>query len=475
MNESHLDECMICLEHMQPTHHVGKTPCCRNKLYHQDCIEVWASKSNSCPTCRSRFHQIHILLKAESSTTLRTIQIQDKLLPNPAINQIPSQFIVNPIDHGNDAEDVGSCTSDSGFCCLCAITRRNSPLLPCQQCASSFHVNCLGISDAATDDYFNWYCPMCDYNQETIIPMRPIRRALFTGVTRRQMPSSRRLVIRNENDEIDDSFLYNDEPMPVFSNLQPRHDDIPRANNVINGGVILRREQKLKLRLSEEEVSSWDMFEQARNQPGDDIGMDVTSSSTTKDDTTRRRRKKRTANSVQPSQQLSMPHQQTMTPLPGSSTLQGSRISNLIGQLKHAKKQYNTVTLSSSSTTGVPLALAPSNILPSSSASDSAASIGNSPMETTSYSSDDNEYTQRRELTLEEKHIIQKIVRSRLKPRYKPGSNEEGYISNEEEFVTINKGISRNIYAHIVNSVDEVDEFFKNEAKLKQVVNKYIQ
>lgn len=96
-------------------------------------------------------------------------------------------------------------------------------------------------------------------------------------------------------------------------------------------------------------------------------------------------------------------------------------------------------------------------------------------METTSYSSDDNEYTQRRELTLEEKHIIQKIVRSRLKPRYKPGSNEEGYISNEEEFVTINKGISRNIYAHIVNSVDEVDEFFKNEAKLKQVVNKYIQ
>ena len=252
MSESHWDECMICLEHMLPDHHIGNIPCCANKFYHQDCIEIWASKSNSCPTCRNNFHQINILLMSKPGVIAKTIQIQDKLLPNPAINQIPSQFIIGSNEHRNDVEDTSPYASDAGFCCLCAVTRRNSPLLLCQQCASNFHINCLGISDAETDDYFSWYCPMCDCHQETILPMRPVRRALFSGMTRRQPPTSRRLVIRNENDEIDDSFLYNDEPMPAFSSMRMHHDEVPRASNVINGGVILRREQKMRLRLSEE-------------------------------------------------------------------------------------------------------------------------------------------------------------------------------------------------------------------------------
>ncbi|KAI5969416.1 hypothetical protein CANMA_001483 [Candida margitis] len=410
--------------------------------------------------------------------------IQDKLLPNPAINQIPSQFIVNSDDHRNDTEDLGPYSLDSGFCCLCTRTRRNAPLLPCQQCASSFHLSCLGISDVATDDYFNWYCPMCDYNQETILPMRPIRRALFSGITRRQTPSSRQLVIRNDNDEIDDSFLYDDEPMPVFSNLQSCQDDVPRASNVINGGVILRREQKLKSRLSEEEVNSWDMFEQARNQSGDDVDIDVFSSTTTQDRSRRRRRRKRAAEPIlSPPSPQSLQLQSAIDPLP-NSVMQESRISSLIDQLRHTKKQHGTAEQSSSSSsssssatataTAIHLALASSNIVPSSSASDSAASMGNSPIESMSYSSDDNEHTQPRELTLEEKFVIQKIVRSKLKPRYKPGSQEAGCISNEEEFIAINKRISRNIYAHIVNAADEMDEFFKNEAKLKQVINEYI-
>ncbi|KAG5421598.1 hypothetical protein I9W82_000689 [Candida metapsilosis] len=464
MNEpSHLDECMICLEHMQPTDHVGKIPCCPNKFYHRDCIEIWASKSNSCPMCRNKFHQVHISLQAKPNAISHSIQIRDKLLPNPAIDQIPSQFILNSNDRINDA-DLSPYSPDSGFCCLCAITRSNSPLIPCQQCASSFHVNCLGINDSTPDGYFNWYCPMCDYNQETILPMRPLRRALFSGITRRQTPSSRRLVIRNENDEIDDSFLYNDEPMPLFSNFHAHHDGLPRASNVMNGGVILRREQKLRSRLSEEEVSSWNLFEQARSQPEGDVDVGV-GSSTTVDTNKRRRRRKRTIGASQSSLKTESPEQQAV-PVSG---IQESRISSLIGQLKHTKRQSNSMAFSGTGT--LP---ASSNIVPSSSLSDSAASIGNSPMESTSYSSDDNEYIQRRELTLEEKHVIQKIVRGKLKPRYKPGSNEEGFISNEEEFIAINKRVSRSIYAHIINSVEDVDEYFKNEAKLKQVVNEYI-
>jgi len=406
----------------------------------------------------------------------KTIQIQDKLLPNPAINQIPSQFIIGSNEHRNDVEDTSPYASDAGFCCLCAVTRRNSPLLLCQQCASNFHINCLGISDAETDDYFSWYCPMCDCHQETILPMRPVRRALFSGMTRRQPPTSRRLVIRNENDEIDDSFLYNDEPMPAFSSMRMHHDEVPRASNVINGGVILRREQKMRLRLSEEEVSSWNMFEQARKQGDGDVSMVVTSSSAAQDGNKRRRRRKRAAELVQPLEQPSISPQQSVAATLGNLSVHESRISNLIGQLKHPKRQHNSLALTSSSLSSAgPLTLAPSNMIPSSSASESAASITNSPMESTNYSSDDNEYIQRRELTLKEKQVIQKIVQGRLKPKYKPGPSEGGYITNEEEFIAINKRISRNIYAHIINAVDDVDEYFKNEEKLRKVVNEYIE
>ncbi|KAI5958226.1 hypothetical protein KGF57_002581 [Candida theae] len=425
--------------------------------------------------CRNRFHQVHISLKDKPDAITRTIRIQDKLLPNPAINQIPSRYIVNLNDSTNEVEDANSYTQEAGFCCLCSITRRTSPLIPCQECSSGFHVNCLGISDAGSDDYFHWYCPMCDCYQETALPMRPIRRSLFSGMTGRQSSSTRRLVIRNENDEIDDDFLYNEDPMPVFGDLQPRHDEVARASDVINGGVILRREQKLRSRLSKEEVSSWDMFEQARNQRGgdDDVTMDVHSSSTMPDVAKRRRRRKRPDRSLAPS---TLTQEQHAAPLAESSSMQESRISNLIGQLKQAKRQHNTSALAPTSVVAMaPLAQSPSSILPSLSASDSAASTGNSPMESAAYSSDDNEHIFRRELTLDEKLVIQKIVRGKLKPKYKPGSNDKDSISNEEEFIAINKRVSRKIYAHIINSVGEIDDYFKNEVKLRRVINEYIQ
>ncbi|KAI5955881.1 hypothetical protein KGF54_001383 [Candida jiufengensis] len=575
------DECMICLENMEENDLIGKIPCCPTKFYHKKCIEIWSSKSNSCPTCRNRFYKILISLQSKPQSIINTLNIKDKLLPNPAINQIPSQYIINNqsiqqqlqqiIDNSllssNNLSNEYLNTSGSGFCCICTITnRRNNTTLLCQQCGSNFHLNCLGVSDLS-EEYFNWYCPMCDYNEESIIPnnnLRSFRRTLFSSGNNNSSSSSRRqrimqdqqpgrsvlpnqrsrLIIHNENNELNDDFLYNedfnddydidtsDEPILEFSDLQqeqgqmrlaefPRPTTSSNNSNIINGGILLRREQKQIENLSAEEVNSWDMFDKARkesiveetkdHQASQTVESEIPTASSTKQ---RRRRRKRSAEDriepmvVEDSNQVNAVSPVLLQP----STIQSSsRISNLIDQLKHTKKAH---TSSSSSYQHYqyqhqfPQAYI-SNV---GSQSDSSTSMGNSPMESTAYSSDDNDYTRnvgklpmeksydknesinyiepnkQVELTYEQKLKIQRHVKNKLRLKYKPGhkiikesssiDNNEGFITNEEEFIKINKKISRKIYSHVLNNQNKnhstIDEIIEDESLVQELINKYV-
>ena len=46
-------ECAICLEQMMQTR-VVELPCHHTHVYHLTCLDVWLTKSNICPVCRTR-------------------------------------------------------------------------------------------------------------------------------------------------------------------------------------------------------------------------------------------------------------------------------------------------------------------------------------------------------------------------------------------------------------------------------------
>lgn len=167
-----IDECMICLESILKIQKVGKIPCCPSKLYHDQCILQWSRTSNSCPTCRNRFHKIE--LTDNHQNTIEIISIQDRLLPNPAINDIPLQFIIrqqpptNPVLEEEEEDDY----INGATCHMCSNnTLRNG--ISCQQYGCHFHLNCLGVQ--TLEESICWYCPICDYNQESVVPQRSKR------------------------------------------------------------------------------------------------------------------------------------------------------------------------------------------------------------------------------------------------------------------------------------------------------------
>ena len=171
------------------------------------------SKSNGCPTCRNRFHKIEISIH---NKIINTVAIKDRLLPNPAINDIPSQYIINDriLSAITTNRTIGSASIEEeaeeiieGVCYICSIDSRNGII--CQNCGCNFHLNCLGVIEV--EDLFSWCCPICDYNQETWLPRRRSRRITSRlqldhqesrGPRTRGRITTNGLVIHNDNDEL---------------------------------------------------------------------------------------------------------------------------------------------------------------------------------------------------------------------------------------------------------------------------------
>ncbi|KAK6203111.1 uncharacterized protein RJT21DRAFT_24826 [Scheffersomyces amazonensis] len=442
----------------------------------------------------------------------------------------------------------------NGVCIICSSSNYNfrSGLINCTSCNSNFHYSCLNqsrlnhshsitgggssssrsngsnidgtitqIGDILSrtnqvveteDDYFQWCCPICDSDQESLVPYyrrttRLLKRSGNKSVTTKRITRKPRRSNNNINSTsnnnctiIDDIYDYNDS----MSEIDDDFNDIIRDNDtnfegvmfddeynndindntnsssnsqdnyyynppIINGGVLLRKELRAKQNLTKEEQQSWDLFEQVRNND-DDNGQEITpdkdDQSNDSTDKKRKRRKRKvemdttttTTNNNELTNNSSIIHQPQHP----------SRISNLLSQLKTTS---STIKQASSSRFPKPAyvysspppnnQLQNSPIIPISESPSSISPMSNSPMEIndsdTQYESDYKVLSRQPiiskpkfELTLDQKLVIQKYIRNNLRPLYNP-LQENSKIKNENHYITINKTISRKIYSHIIN------------------------
>ena len=554
------DECTICLEPILLNHRIGViASCCPNKYYHDKCVVQWSSNSNSCPTCRKRFHKIDIFEKSHQSMLLRTVVVKDKLLPNDAINDIPREYVI-PVNDSvpltNNDDDMRQ-NGTHGVCAICTSSDYASSarsMINCNCCGSNFHANCLGISSVNNHDLSHWCCPICDTDQELILPNYIQRRPTSTSSTRhttaakkprstiirrvssmagssynpsifdsttsdfpheiRPTPAPirnrRGLVIYNENHELDDDFLYDVEDLfDLNENLAfpDKFETRVFPSPVINGGVILRKELKARQNLSREEQQSWELFDEVRKNDVEPSQPSEGSSNSQDQDTTKKRRRRKKITPVK--EEIIVGSSSDCKIIVGSSSdrkiVAGSsldrtntvpsRISSLINQLKTspASVPFNINTCRQQQGPPPP---PPLNL------SDSPASISpasNSPMEFASNDSDTQYDSDVKilkkvklvELTLDQKIEIQKYIRNNLRPLYKPTTNSTEAsplgpltIASEEDYIKINKTISRKVYGHVLSihmnngELDQhmMDNFFKEDdpSKLKEIVDLHV-
>lgn len=460
-----VEECTICLEYIKEEDSIGIIQPCRH-YYHDHCVLQWSSNSNTCPTCRKLFYKIEVRRKDNSDRILRSIEIKDKILANDAINDIPQEFIIP-----NDFEETSTQGSNHGICMICSSSDyryASREMLLCGGCNVQFHSNCLGLS--GNDEEQTWFCPICDYQQEAIgitnnsndflrcenttlrcfrnrAPRvtKNVRTTKDKNTTNLYTKRKTGLIIHNENDELDDDFLYD--------------NDKYHTKPIINGGVLLRKELEIKEKLTEEEANSWDLFEQAKSGG-------IPSSVTLKKDSSapiRRRRKK-------------LSPVENCTSQLTENKKADSRISGLIKQIltNNEIKSEGENALDKLSSTKKKLVPVTTSLSLSLSINEPGSSIHHSE-------------TQKYVLNLDQKIKIQKHVRNKLRPYYnilKKDANvkPEVIITNEESYISINKNISRKIYNYIsklgidgdLMAIKNIEDIFNEENTLKEIVEKFV-
>lgn len=186
MSHAKEEECTICLEGIDGNSVLGIIDLCKH-YYHDHCILQWSNHSNSCPTCRELFYKINI---HDHLRLIKTVQVQDKLLSNDAINDIPREFISSANEpppgmsrfSANRVPDLLESQPSGGVCSICSSsdyrTSLTRNLFTCQSCEAKFHQHCLGISSLndIDEDESSWCCPICDCQQEYILTPAMIRR-----------------------------------------------------------------------------------------------------------------------------------------------------------------------------------------------------------------------------------------------------------------------------------------------------------
>jgi hypothetical protein len=229
---------------------------------------------------------------------------------------------------------------------------------------------------------------------------------------------------------------------------------------LLNGGVLSRRETRQWQTLTPEEIQSWNMFHQAR----EGADQEYTQPSHI-NDSRRKRRRKRDVN--------------TSNATPTNQTLENSRASNMV------RPSFSSIM------NQVRNGLSHSQI-PHSSPPRSAnhSPPGNSPMDGTGNGDSDSQldaetrtFHQKPALTLDQKTLIQKHIRNYLRPLYKPG-NTHSRISNEEDYIRINKSVSRKVYSYVLSlsspengtiHVTFINDYLHDQTSLKQTVDRFVE
>lgn len=463
-------------------------------------------------------YEVSIAFSRDKGNILRLVKVQDKLLPNDAINEIPLEFIIPanvPLTETNDFEGTQNerileeNSALSKICTICSSADYraflNQPFVCCSSCSAGFHLSCLGLSSACQDQF--WNCPICDNVQEMsdlathgnfrrrvqrrayrprplmINPSRTLQRNLHifgsdsdssrrtkANVSENYLKSPRGLVIYNEHNELNDDFLHADN-YEVDENGQQNAMNSFQLLPIINGGVLLRKEQREKEKLTKEEAKSWELFDKARGKLEPQISNELSDcgSSFEAEPSSSRDRKKR----KKPSS-LIVENTVAMTSLPKSTEGVPSRISQLIGGLKKDNRSKNTLCLAK-----------PSFEEAMRNTSASLVTTGGS-MKAIEGSSSSLMSDNSLGLTKEHKSRIQKLLRQSLRFYYKPGhpvNQGDICINSEKQYFNINKQTSRKIYGHITSLVKDqngkinsisLDSFFTDETKLKDIVDTYL-
>lgn len=468
-------ECNICLDTMKNDDTIGIVPCCSKRFYHSRCILTWSKSSNGCPQCRKRYHKVNIAKLATPSVIIEGVNVSDKLPENPAIDNIPSQFIVpasqaHESSSSNPETHPGVITS-AGVCSICASSDYRSSIrnmVACAYCGANFHLNCMGITNSTS--LANWNCPICDCFQQLLLP-EPVRLISHRRVPRAARPAPRMvhstpgiinssplrrpgLIIHNNNDELDVDFLYDDDSIE-----EP-------VQTVINGGVLLRKELRIQQNLSEEERKSWAGFESLRNG----TESTLTDSTTNLAGTATKRRRRKRLTPTESNSTLNIQH-----PVNGTS----GRMSTLLSQLRTPKSRKHVSQYPTSQSVSN-VSESPTSLSPSSNSLNEYSGESD-----TQYDSDNKTVKKPKpELSLDHKVEIQKHIRNNLRPLYKGNLSSAPLIHSEDQYIEINKMASRKIYEHILNgsivngsvSTQFIDGIFNedNHIRLKQIVDKYV-
>ncbi|GEQ66631.1 hypothetical protein JCM33374_g294 [Metschnikowia sp. JCM 33374] len=536
-------ECPICLEAIGPASILGRIHGCLH-VYHRECVVHWSTQSNSCPTCRKSFHGIDIIAKETPDRVIETIAIKDRLLGTDAIDHIPAEYIIPAQtyatlqQHQQDPPDDADAVQ-TGVCVICSSAqysmRRNS-MVSCISCGGKFHTACLGHSGEAS-----WFCPVCDCHQEFPVAVsrprapRVSRVSLSsiepTSTPRRASPGSRRTpacarngrLLLSETPASSSAAIIVDSDHWDAGPSQPRYMDEPRARKTVwNGGVLLRRQARELQNLTPEERSSWNLLESARSGNLTDVSDTVE-----QDPSTRRRRRKRPVagaegglnhdvanssvaadpNTVFAASSSSEIASNGSHPLGANANQDSpartgpsvsparvgpSRIASLMSQIKSrsggvsgnqvpsSPKAHFSSQTSHNNSTGSLVNGSESNTHSPSSPVDVSETEAHGKTTPGSPNNTPNTWTPR-PLTLDEKSMVQTHVRNNLRPLYRSSHSHPPQIHSEDEYIRINKGISRQVYSHISSLCTSkgpgvYGEFFQGESDhLKKLVDFYVE
>ncbi|PNS15267.1 hypothetical protein CAC42_8268 [Sphaceloma murrayae] len=248
---------------------------CKHNL-HDSCLKPWVERANSCPICRSLFHEVEVK-DFVGGPTISTYAVQDRQQEA----DVDPTLVVD--DNLFDDEE------DEGPCIICQMNSDADELMYCDGCNRAVHVHCADPTNDTVPEIY--YCRDCDARLESggVLPLqggaqhRAVRPRTThvgrrTGRRGRRQPNSDWARVWQtvwNNLDLDLEFPFDDEPAETRRTPAQRRDFAvwQRRLRVANHqGAATRFREAAPAVLntqqpdpeSQEELRAWNAFDKAR-------------------------------------------------------------------------------------------------------------------------------------------------------------------------------------------------------------------
>uniref|UniRef100_A0A060TBN5 ARAD1D36498p n=1 Tax=Blastobotrys adeninivorans TaxID=409370 RepID=A0A060TBN5_BLAAD len=445
---------------------VALLPSCGHK-YHQACITTWAERTNSCPSCRTKFNCVELI--DDNGQFCRSIDFEDRSAPKDDGN-------IDPGDYYDDEDQYLDGDGDFVYenCVVCSSGERAQELLVCDGCERSFHITCLGL---ALVPFSDWYCPTCEieigdaYCETTgygplidAVSQQPSRRPRRrrTRAARSTWTRSTRSTGRSTASSASRSTRTTRSAMSAISALANPSANTPTISISYPAASSPSHEQDHDNRpaMSSEERQAWDMLEQAQQLDQDDgpsnFGVESSNSNIDHADPsgslTKLKRPSRRRNAPTPAVSKGVCD-------PPSTTLIGSLLHDIRAAPSITPLDTPLVSTSSSpsgqpQSPGSPQSSEPSS--PNSPVNGTPMKLSPDPTQARGRHAVHKlrELRERRngvQLSLEGKERVQRLVRDALRPEYRAGRIDK------DQYTRINQKVSRTLYQLVSKGNDGED------------------